>query len=178
MKKRLESFKTTKLGINHSKKINKNYKRERGPKRRNSSMNIIPNGNITYNNSMDDYKVSGKEMDFSDQEENVDNDFADGRTDFLFSINEQTLTDNTFGIDNPLFSSNDEHCGYLEFSPWMSNEDSVMPSQRARVQIPSSPNNFRHLTPFRLSNRSIDSFVLSDGAEERLRSFLPEAMPM
>ncbi|XP_078543805.1 sodium/hydrogen exchanger 3 isoform X2 [Lissotriton helveticus] len=178
MKKRLESFKTTKLGINHSKKINKNYKRERGQKRRNSSMNIIPNENIPYNNSMDDYKVSAKEMDFSDQEENVDYDFADGRTDFLFSINKQTLTDNTFGIDNPLFSSNDEHRGYLEFSPWLSNEDSVMPSQRARVQIPSSPNNFRQLTPFRLSNRSIDSFVLADGAEERLRSFLPEAMPM
>ncbi|KAJ1079732.1 hypothetical protein NDU88_000024 [Pleurodeles waltl] len=176
MKKRLESFKTTKLGINHSKKIIKNYKR--GQKRRNSSMNIIPNGNITYNNSMDDYKGSGKELDFSDQEENVDYDFTDGGTDFLFSINEQTVPDNTLGIDNPLFSTNDEPCGYLEFSPWLSNEDSVVPSQRARLQIPSSPNNFRQLTPFRLSNRSVDSFVLADSTEERPRSFLPDATLM
>lgn len=33
MRKRLESFKSTKLGINHSKKLNKIHKRDRGQKR-------------------------------------------------------------------------------------------------------------------------------------------------
>lgn len=33
MRKRLESFKSTKLGINHPKKLNKIHKRERGQKR-------------------------------------------------------------------------------------------------------------------------------------------------
>ncbi|XP_069476693.1 sodium/hydrogen exchanger 3 isoform X2 [Ambystoma mexicanum] len=178
MRKRLESFKTTKLGINHSKKNNKNYKRGRGQKRRSSQMNIIPNGNITYGNAAEDYNFSVKEIDFSDQEENAEYDYADGGIDFLFDVSKQALTDNTFGIDNPVFSSEDEQCGYLDFSPWLSTEDCVVPSQRARVQIPSSPSNFRRLTPFRLSNRSIDSFVMADGAEERPRSFLPETTPM
>uniref|UniRef100_A0A8C0FGK3 Sodium/hydrogen exchanger n=1 Tax=Bubo bubo TaxID=30461 RepID=A0A8C0FGK3_BUBBB len=48
MRKRLESFKSTKLGINHSKKLNKIHKRDRGQKRRNSS--VIPNGKIPSEN--------------------------------------------------------------------------------------------------------------------------------
>ncbi|KAM4705087.1 sodium/hydrogen exchanger 3 [Rhinophrynus dorsalis] len=47
MKKRLDSFKSTKFGRKQAKKINKNYKRERG-QRRNSSMNMLPNGTIPY----------------------------------------------------------------------------------------------------------------------------------
>lgn len=82
------------------------------------------------------------------------------------------------GIDNPVFSADDDQSIYIKFSPWLSNEDTVVPSQRARVQIPYSPDNFRRLTPIRLSNKSTDSFLLADGPEERPRSFLPESTHM
>ncbi|PKU30752.1 sodium hydrogen exchanger 3 [Limosa lapponica baueri] len=140
MRKRLESFKSTKLGINHSKKLNKIHKRDRGQKRRNSS--VIPNGKIPSENPLQDFTLKEK------------------------------------GIDNPVFSNDDDQSIYMKFSPWLSNEDTVVPSQRARVQIPYSPNNFRRLTPFRLSNKSIDSFLLADGPEDRPRSFLPESTHM
>ncbi|XP_029445782.1 sodium/hydrogen exchanger 3 [Rhinatrema bivittatum] len=167
MKKRLESFKSAKLGIKNSKKVNKNYKR--GQKRRNSTMNMIPNGKIPYE----------KDMEFSDPEEIMDYDTEiDSGIDFLASVTKQTLTDATMGIDNPVFSADDEQSIYMTFSPWLSSEDTVTPSQRARVQIPYSPNNYRRLTPLRLSNRSIDSFLLADGTEERPRSFLPESTHM
>jgi len=81
------------------------------------------------------------------------------------------------GIDNPVFSADDDQSIYMKFSPWLSSEDTVVPSQRARVQIPYSPN-FRRLTPFRLSNKSIDSFLLADGPEDRSSSFLAESTHM
>lgn len=84
----------------------------------------------------------------------------------------------SIGIDNPVFSADDDQSIYMKFSPWLSSEDTVVPSQRARVQIPYSPNNFRRLTPLRLSNKSTDSFLLADGPEDRPRSFLPESTHM
>lgn len=82
------------------------------------------------------------------------------------------------GIDNPVFSADDDQSIYMKFSPWLSSEDTVVPSQRARVQIPYSPDNFKRLTPIRLSNKSTDSFLLADGPEDRPRSFLPESTHM
>ncbi|KAG8442683.1 hypothetical protein GDO86_011468 [Hymenochirus boettgeri] len=172
MKKRLESFKTTKFGRKHMKKINKNYKRDWG-QRRNSSMNMLPNGNILH-----DTKVHEKEC--YDEEDTMEYDHeTSGTITFFASLSDNKgLTDSGFGIDNPVFSADDEQNNYLNFTPWFSSEDAVTPSQRARVQIPYSPNNFRRLSPFRLSNKSIDSFLIGDGAEEQPRSFLPESTNM
>ncbi|CAH2283473.1 sodium hydrogen exchanger 3 [Pelobates cultripes] len=172
MKKRLESFKSTKFGRKQAKKINKNYKRDRG-QRRNSSMTMLPNGNIPMEKKVE-------EMEYSDQEDTVEYDSqTDGCITFLANLTDnKDLADTAFGIDNPVFSPDDEQNICLAFSPWLSNEDAVVPSQRARVQIPYTPNNFRRLTPFRISNRSIDSFYIADGAEERPQSFLPEPTNM
>lgn len=63
----------------------------------------------------------------------------------------------------------------MKFTPWQSSDEMVVPSQRARVQIPYSPNSFQRLAPIRLSNRSTDSFLQLDGAEEQPRIFLPES---
>uniref|UniRef100_A0A8C3RUA7 Sodium/hydrogen exchanger n=2 Tax=Chelydra serpentina TaxID=8475 RepID=A0A8C3RUA7_CHESE len=141
MRKRLESFKSTKLGINQPKKLNKSHKRDRGQKRV-RGINAIPNGKIPSENPVQGFTLKEK------------------------------------GIDNPAFSADDDQSIYVKFPPWLSNEDSVVPSQRARVQLPYSPNNFRRLTPFRLSNKSVDSFLLADGPEERPRAFLPETTHM
>lgn len=130
MRKRLESFKSTKLGLNHPKKLNKIHKKDRGQKRKNS--NVIPNGNLSTGT------IKGK------------------------------------GIDNPVFSAIEQNA-IMKFPPWLSSDEMVVPSQRARVQIPYSPNNFQRLAPIRLSNRSTDSFLQLDGAEEQPRTFLPES---
>ncbi|CAM2105945.1 sodium/hydrogen exchanger 3 isoform X4 [Caretta caretta] len=176
MRKRLESFKSTKLGINHPKKLNKNHKRDRGQKRRTS--NAIPNGKIPSENPVQDFTLKEKDVEFSDPEENYESLHTGKGVDFLANVTKQNCTDATSGIDNPVFSADDDQSIYMKFPPWLSDEDSVVPSQRARVQLPYSPNNFRRLTPFRLSNKSVDSFLLADGPEERPRAFLPETTHM
>ncbi|KAM7175618.1 sodium/hydrogen exchanger 3 [Macrochelys suwanniensis] len=176
MRKRLESFKSTKLGINQPKKLNKSHKRDRGQKRRTS--NAIPNGKIPSENPVQGFTLKEKDVEFSDPEENYESLHMDKGVDFLANVTKQNSTDATSGIDNPVFSADDDQSIYVKFPPWLSDEDSVVPSQRARVQLPYSPNNFRRLTPFRLSNKSVDSFLLADGPEERPRAFLPETTHM
>uniref|UniRef100_A0A8D0BU02 Sodium/hydrogen exchanger n=1 Tax=Salvator merianae TaxID=96440 RepID=A0A8D0BU02_SALMN len=158
MRKRLESFKSTKLGLNHPKKPkNKIHKRDRGQKR------------VSFSFLLD--------IEFSEPEENDFDHLQTGRAmDFLANVTRQNFTD-TSGIDNPVFSA-DEPNVTMRFPPWLSYEDTVVPSQRARVQIPYSPNNFQRLAPIRLSNRSVDSFLQVDGPEERPRTFLPESTHM
>lgn len=165
MRKRLESFKSTKLGLNHPKKLNKIHKKDRGQKRKNS--NVIPNGNLSTGT------IKGKEIEFSEPEENdYGHPQIGGAVDFLDYV-EDNFTD-TNGIDNPVFSAIEQNA-IMKFPPWLSSDEMVVPSQRARVQIPYSPNNFQRLAPIRLSNRSTDSFLQLDGAEEQPRTFLPES---
>ncbi|XP_054847693.1 sodium/hydrogen exchanger 3 [Eublepharis macularius] len=170
MRKRLESFKSTKLGLNHTKKLNKIHKRDRGQKRKNS--NVIPNGNL-YTEA-----IKEKETEICEAEENAYEHLQAGRAmDFLANVTRQNFTD-TSGIDNPVFSADIEQSAPMRFPPWLSSEETVVPSPRAQVQIPYSPNNFQRLAPFRLSSRSIDSFLQVDCPEERPRTFLPESAPM
>uniref|UniRef100_A0A8D2JFF3 Sodium/hydrogen exchanger n=1 Tax=Varanus komodoensis TaxID=61221 RepID=A0A8D2JFF3_VARKO len=153
MRKRLESFKSTKLGLNQPKKLNKIHKRDRGQKR-----------------------VRAEH--FSEPEENDYDHLQTGSAmDFLANVTKQNFTD-TSGIDNPVFSADVEQTTTMRFPPWLSCEEVVVPSQRARVQIPYSPNSFQRLAPIRLSNRSVDSFLQVDGPEERPRAFLPESTHM
>ncbi|KAM6449318.1 sodium/hydrogen exchanger 3 isoform 1-T1 [Liasis olivaceus] len=167
MRKRLESFKSTKLGLNHPKKLNKIHKKDRGQKRKNS--NVIPNGNLPTG------AMKEKEIEFSEPEENDYSHPQIGEAiDFLDYVNEDNFTD-TNGIDNPVFSADVEQNAIMKVPPWLSSDEMVVPSQRARVQIPYSPNSFQRLAPIRLSNRSTDSFFQLDGAEEHPRTFLPES---
>uniref|UniRef100_A0A670ZNM5 Sodium/hydrogen exchanger n=1 Tax=Pseudonaja textilis TaxID=8673 RepID=A0A670ZNM5_PSETE len=158
MRKRLESFKSTKLSLNHHKKLNKIHKKDRKP------------NYLSYINKY--YFIL--ENEFSEPEEN-DYGYSqiDGVVNFLDYVNKDNFTD-TNGIDNPVFSADVEQNAIMKFTPWLSNDEMVVPSQRARVQIPYSPNSFQRLAPIRLSNRSTDSFLQLDGAEEP-RFFLPES---
>ncbi|XP_016849964.1 sodium/hydrogen exchanger 3 isoform X2 [Anolis carolinensis] len=171
MRRRLESFKSTKTGFqSHHKKHNKTHRRDWDQKRKNS--NAIPNGNLPTE------AINDKEIEISEPEEN---DYDPRQTglamDFLANVTKQNFTD-TSGIDNPVFSADVEPNAPMRFPPWLSSEEMVVPSQRARVQIPYSPNNFQRLAPIRLSNRSIDSFFQIDGLEERSRTFLPDSTHM
>ncbi|KAJ7313771.1 hypothetical protein JRQ81_005451 [Phrynocephalus forsythii] len=127
MRKRLESFKSTKLGMNHTKKLNKIHKRDRNQKRRNS--NIIPNGNLATE------AIQEREIELSEPEENDYDHLETGRAiDFLASITKQNFTD-TGGIDNPVFSADVEPDAPLRFAPWLSSEEVVVPSQRAQMAL-------------------------------------------
>ncbi|XP_037237734.1 sodium/hydrogen exchanger 3 [Falco rusticolus] len=97
MRKRLESFKSTKLGINHSKKLNKIHKRDRGQKRRNSS--VIPNGKIPSENPVQDFTLKEKDLEFSESEENNDYETLHlGKgVDFLADVTKQNFTDTPTG---------------------------------------------------------------------------------
>ncbi|KAE8597531.1 hypothetical protein XENTR_v10016499 [Xenopus tropicalis] len=172
MKKRLESFKTTKFGRKHVKKINKNYKKDLG-QRRNSTMNMLPNGNISDNMKVHDIEAYDEENTME-----CDPEMNNCITFFASLADSKGQIDTGFGIDNPVFSADDEEDISFNFAPWFSNEDAVAPSQRARVKIPYSPSNFRRLTPLRISNKSVDSFLTAGFAEEQPRSFLPESTNM
>ncbi|XP_026697731.1 sodium/hydrogen exchanger 3 isoform X2 [Athene cunicularia] len=113
MRKRLESFKSTKLGINHSKKLNKIHKRDRGQKRRNSS--VIPNGKIPSENPVQDFTLKEKDLEFSESEENNDYETLHlGKgVDFLANVTKQNFTDTPTGdmdhdVEMTEYSSSDD----------------------------------------------------------------------
>uniref|UniRef100_A0A2K5WAF0 Sodium/hydrogen exchanger n=1 Tax=Macaca fascicularis TaxID=9541 RepID=A0A2K5WAF0_MACFA len=178
MRKRLESFKSTKLGLNQNKKAAKMYKRERAQKRRNSS---IPNGKLPMENSVQNFTIKEKDLELSDTEEhpNYDEEMSGG-IEFLASVTKDTASDSPAGIDNPVFSPDEalDRSLLARLPPWLSPGETVVPSQRARTQIPHSPSTFRRLTPFRLSSKSVDSFLQADGPEERPPAALPESTHM
>nr|AKP17190.1 Na+/H+ exchanger isoform 3 [Squalus suckleyi] len=164
MKKRLENFKSTKLGTNYNTKF-RNLKKERAAKKKHSD--AVPNGrlstqSVTFHVDKD-----------SDVEDNYDP--SDGGISFLITAPSEETDETRTGIDNPHFSAEEDQSFYQMIPPWMSNEETVVPSQRARLQIPASPTNFRRLTPLQLSSRSIDSFLLADISDEHPLSFLPES---
>ncbi|XP_007953986.2 sodium/hydrogen exchanger 3 [Orycteropus afer afer] len=177
MRKRLESFKSAKLGINQNKKAAKLYKRERAQKRRNSS---IPNGKLPVESSLHNFPIKERELEFSDPEETpgYEAEEMSGGIEFLANVTKDTAADSSTGIDNPVFAPDEDLGALAGVPPWLSPEETVVPSQRARVQIPCSPDNFRRLAPIRLSTKSSDSFLLADGAEEASRAGPPEATHM
>ena len=82
------------------------------------------------------------------------------------------------GIDNPVFSPDEDPSILSRVPPWQSPGETVVPSQRARVQIPQSPGNFHRLAPFRLSSKSVDSFLMTEGPKEHPHTTLPESTHM
>ncbi|XP_059029526.1 sodium/hydrogen exchanger 3 isoform X2 [Mustela lutreola] len=96
MRKRLESFKSAKLGINPNKKAAKLYKRERAQKRRNSS---IPNGKLPLESPMNNFTIKEKDLELSDPEEAPDYGAeVGGGIEFLANITQDTTaTDSPSG---------------------------------------------------------------------------------
>ncbi|XP_012515602.1 PREDICTED: sodium/hydrogen exchanger 3 isoform X2 [Propithecus coquereli] len=178
MRKRLESFKSAKLGINQNKKAAKLYKRERAQKRRNSS---IPNGKLPTESPAHTFAIKEKDLELSDPEEAPDDaEETSGGIEFLANVTKDAASDSPAGIDNPVFSPDEDldQSILARVPPWLSPGETVVPSQRARVQIPHSPDNFRRLSPFRLSNKSVDSLLLAEGSEERPHAAPPESTHM
>ncbi|XP_075399088.1 sodium/hydrogen exchanger 3 [Tenrec ecaudatus] len=171
MRKRLESFKSTKLGINQNKKAAKLYKRERAQKRRNSS---IPNGKLPLESPLHNFTIKERDdLEFSDPEETQED--RSGGIEFLANVTRDTMADSSAGVDNPVFSPEEDAGVLARVPPWLSPGDTVVPSQRARVQIPCSPDHFHRLSPIRLSTKSTGG---DPEPEEAPRARPPESTHM
>ncbi|XP_078283470.1 sodium/hydrogen exchanger 3-like [Rhinoraja longicauda] len=164
MKKRLENFKSTKLGANYASKF-RNMKKEKAAKKKHSD--ALSNGKIPT------HTVAFQVDKDSDTEDNYE--AVDGGISFLITAPSAEMDETSNGIDNPSFSAEEDQSDFQMTPPWVAGEETVIPSQRARLQLPRSPNTFRRLTPLQLSTRSIDSFLLADISEEHPLSFLPES---
>uniref|UniRef100_W5MMZ6 Sodium/hydrogen exchanger n=1 Tax=Lepisosteus oculatus TaxID=7918 RepID=W5MMZ6_LEPOC len=122
MRQRLESFKSAKMGVGQSKKIQKHQRKDH--------MQKMPNGKSSE-------ESAGWSFSSQDEGEGFD-----------------SLSP---GIENPAFMPDEELPAPLRTPPWLANEDTVVPSQSARVHLPWTPNTFNRLAPLRLSTRSTDS---------------------
>ncbi|XP_034776576.2 sodium/hydrogen exchanger 3-like isoform X1 [Acipenser ruthenus] len=165
MKRRLASFKSTKHGVSQSKKLAKHYKKDPSQKKRSDEM-LSNGGQLVFH-----------DPEFSDPEDPCEFDvISNGGSNFISNVARQALADTCNGIDNLVFIPEEETVTSQALPPWATNNDTVALSQRAQVQMPWSPNNFRRLMPLRLSSRSTDSFLLADipVPEEHPLSFLPE----
>ncbi|KAK2117434.1 Sodium/hydrogen exchanger 3 [Saguinus oedipus] len=96
MRKRLESFKSAKLGLNQNKKAAKMYKRERAQKRRNSS---IPNGKLPTEIPVQNFTIKEKDLELSDTEEPPNYDEMSGGIEFLAGVTKDTASDSPAGGD-------------------------------------------------------------------------------
>ncbi|XP_004621425.2 sodium/hydrogen exchanger 3 isoform X1 [Sorex araneus] len=177
MRKRLESFKSTKLGLNQNKKASKLYKRERAQKRRNSS---IPNGKLPLEAPPHSFTIKEKDVELSEPEEvpDYEAETLSGGIEFLANVTQDTAPDSPSGIDNPVFAPDEDQGVLSRVPPWLSPGETVMPSQRARAQVPCSPDHFHRLAPIRLSIKSTDSFLLQDHHEDPPPARPPETTHM
>lgn len=169
MRKRLDSFKSAKLGLGHG--ATRLHRRERA-RRRNSS---IPNGKLPLERPPS-FTIPEKALELLEPEEAADDDAVSGDIEFLAAVTQDTATESPAGCDNPGFEP--EEPGFLSrVPPWLSPGETVVPSQRARLQIPCSPGNVHRLAPFRLSTRSTDSFQPDDSTQGQAPA-RPEATHM
>ncbi|XP_067911578.1 sodium/hydrogen exchanger 3-like [Heterodontus francisci] len=164
MKKRLENFKSNKHGANHSTKF-RNMKNEKAAKKKHSD--AVPNRRLPTHSLAfhvdKDYDVEGHYNP------------SDGGVSFLPTAASNESDEIRTGIDNLSFSTEEDQPIFPMSPPWMSNEETVVLSQWARLQSAGSPNNLRHLRPLQNHSGSTDSFLLADISEEHPLSFLHES---
>ncbi|XP_053190043.1 sodium/hydrogen exchanger 3-like [Scomber japonicus] len=147
MRNRLESFKSTKMGVTPPKTISKHPKKDQQQK--------MPNGK-----SMDKSKsyLSGDEdFEFSEGDSASGYDASGGS--FPMRVTYRAGA----GIENPAFMLDQDP---MQIPPWLAESEvgssMVAPSQRAQVRLPWTPSNLRRLAPLRTSTHSTDSFMLAD----------------
>uniref|UniRef100_A0A8C2ESQ8 Sodium/hydrogen exchanger n=1 Tax=Cyprinus carpio TaxID=7962 RepID=A0A8C2ESQ8_CYPCA len=137
MRSRLESFKSTKMGVNPAKKITKHHKKELTHK--------MPNGHPDGTGHL-----YGDEVDIAVGSET-------GAINSTFMRDTYTVG---AGIENPVFLPDMDSPTHSP--PWLMETEAVAPSQRAQRRLPWTPNRLRRLAPMRISTCSTDSFLMAD----------------
>ncbi|XP_060915523.1 sodium/hydrogen exchanger 3-like isoform X2 [Labrus mixtus] len=148
MRSRLESFKSTKMGVAPPKTISKHTKKDQQQK--------MSNGKST--DKSKSYYSGDEDFEFSEASES-----ASGY-DSSFSM--RVTYRAGAGIENPAFMPDLDPMSAVQIPPWLAeaelDSDMVAPSERAQGRLPLTPSNLRRLAPLRLSTRSTDSFVIAD----------------
>ncbi|KAK5854633.1 hypothetical protein PBY51_004812 [Eleginops maclovinus] len=150
MRSRLESFKSTKMGVAPPKAITKHPKKDHQQK--------MPNGK-----SMDKSKTnySGDEdFEFSEGD-NASGYEASGHS-FPMRLTYRAGA----GIENPAFMPDLDPMAPVQIPPWRAEAERdssmVAPSQRAQVRLPRRPSDLCRLAPLSINTRSDNSFLEAD----------------
>ncbi|KAJ4928183.1 hypothetical protein JOQ06_015977 [Pogonophryne albipinna] len=150
MRSRLESFKSTKMGVAPPKAISKHPKKDQQQK--------MPNGK-SRDKSKTNYS-GDEDFEFSEGD-NASGYEASGHS-FPMRVTYRAGA----GIENPAFMPDLDPLAPVQTTPWLleSELDSsrVAPSQRAQVRLPRGPSDLRRLAPPRISTRSDNSFLQVD----------------
>ncbi|XP_030003715.1 sodium/hydrogen exchanger 3 [Sphaeramia orbicularis] len=157
MRTRLESFKSTKMGVAPPKTITKHPKKDQQQK--------MPNGKSTDN----DFEFSG-------------DDGASGYDPSAGSFPMRVTYRPGAGIENPVFMPDLDPMAPMQIPPWLAEAEldssTVALSQRAQTGLPWTPSNLQRLAPLRISTRSTDSFMMADvPASQRQDEHLPPPPP-
>ncbi|KAF6719928.1 Sodium/hydrogen exchanger 3 [Oryzias melastigma] len=156
MRRRLESFKSAKMGMGPPKIISKHTKKE---------------------------QQKQKIQLFSDCG-SYSSDFEFSEADSASGYDPSYSYRSGGGIENPAFMADLGPVVPVQIPPWLAEAElhsgAVSPSQRAQARPPLSAGDLRRLAPLRISTRSTDSFMMADipAAEQRRDSFdLPPPPP-
>uniref|UniRef100_A0A3Q1BS54 Sodium/hydrogen exchanger n=1 Tax=Amphiprion ocellaris TaxID=80972 RepID=A0A3Q1BS54_AMPOC len=146
MRSRLESFKSAKMGVAPPKSLSKHPKKEQQQK--------MSNGK-----SLDktrSYYSGDEDFEFSE------GDSASGFNPSYNSMPMRVTYRAGAGIENLGFMPDLDSGPSVQLPRWLEDSSSVVPSQRAQVQLPWTPSSLRRLAPLRTSTRSTDSFMMAD----------------
>ncbi|XP_049890270.1 sodium/hydrogen exchanger 3-like isoform X1 [Epinephelus moara] len=150
MRSRLESFKSTKMGVAPPKTITKHSKKDQQQK--------MPNGKST--DKSKSYYSGDEDFEFSE------GDTASGYEASGSSFPMRVTYRAGAGIENPAFMPELDPMSPMQIPPWLAEAEldssTVAPSQRAQVRLPWTPSNLSRLAPLRISTRSTDSFAQAD----------------
>uniref|UniRef100_A0AAQ5Z3Q5 Sodium/hydrogen exchanger n=1 Tax=Amphiprion ocellaris TaxID=80972 RepID=A0AAQ5Z3Q5_AMPOC len=157
MRSRLESFKSAKMGVAPPKSLSKHPKKEQ------------------------QQKVGGSQssspgfLHFLSTLIHISNDlkFVLNCSRFIQNYSKFIQTHIKFFLNNSKSIQNDSkfNLGFMpdldsgpsvQLPRWLEDSSSVVPSQRAQVQLPWTPSSLRRLAPLRTSTRSTDSFMMAD----------------
>nr|XP_020497928.1 sodium/hydrogen exchanger 3-like [Labrus bergylta] len=148
MRSRLESFKSTKMGVAPPKTISKHTKKDQQQK--------MSNGKST--DKSKSYYSGDEDFEFSEASESA----SGCDTSFPMRVTYRAGA----GIENPAFMPDLDPMSAVQIPPWLAeaelDSDMVAPSERAQGRLPWTPSNLRRLAPLRLSTHSTDSFVIAD----------------
>ncbi|KAF7669655.1 hypothetical protein LDENG_00159110 [Lucifuga dentata] len=168
MRSRLESFKSTKMGVTPPKKITKHPKKDQQQR--------MPNGKST--DKSRSHPFSDEDFEFSEG----DGDSGGEASGVSFPM--RTTYRVGAGIENPAFMPDMDPMAPMQIPPWLAeaelDSDMVAPSQWAQVRLPWTPSNMRRLAPLRISTRSTDSFMQADlpATQERTEELPPPPSPL
>uniref|UniRef100_A0AAQ6A4L1 Sodium/hydrogen exchanger n=1 Tax=Amphiprion ocellaris TaxID=80972 RepID=A0AAQ6A4L1_AMPOC len=157
MRSRLESFKSAKMGVAPPKSLSKHPKKEQQQK-------LV---HLKSKDFIESFLFCLLDFEFSE------GDSASGFNPSYNSMPMRVTYRAGAGIENLGFMPDLDSGPSVQLPRWLEDSSSVVPSQRAQVQLPWTPSSLRRLAPLRTSTRSTDSFMMADAPPNAQQIDLP-----